>query len=223
MMIVKKLNCGKIKIALMTLSLFSFTAGCISLRTEYPEVNYYRLTQIEDKSQNIGMNSVKGTLQIRNFAASDAVDTDNFLGVWDDNKVQVYYYHRWIVNAADLLTDFIITRYNNLRVFEGGVVKSSSIIMPDYILEGQLIDMVAHNSNKSNSPNYVYISLRVSLIKKQPMSTEKALLVNKVFTVKSPRKNNSVETIAPAFSEAVSQIADQMLLEILDAIQKDRE
>lgn len=214
---------GVVKFTLIAIILFINLSGCVSLRTEYPEINYYRLEQIGDKSQNIGVNSVVGTLQIRNFSVSDAVDTDNFLGVWEDNRVQVYYYHRWIANAADLVTDFIVTRYNDLRVFQGGVVKPSSIIMPDYILEGQLIDMVAHNSNSSKSPNYVYISVRISLIKKIALSTDKTLLINKVFTVKSPRKNSSVETIAPAFSEAVSQIADQMLLEILDAIQKDRD
>ncbi len=197
--------------------------SCISLREEYPEIHYYRLTQIEDEMQNIGSGSIEGTLQIRNFSVSDAVDTDHFLGVWDDSRVQVYYYHRWIALASDLVTDFIITRYNDLRVFTGGVVKPSSILVPDYILEGQLIDMVAHNTKDSKKTNFVYISLRVSLVKKIPMSIDKSILINKVFTLRHPRKDNSVESIAPAFSQAVSQICDQILLEIQQAISQDRQ
>jgi len=198
-------------------------SSCISFREEYPEIHYYRLEQQGGNLQNIGAGTIEGTLQIRNFSVSEGIDNDHFLGIWEDNKVQVYYYHRWIANAADLVTDFIVTRYNDLRVFTGGVVKPASILVPDYILEGQLIDMVAHNSNGSKATNYVYIAVRISLVKKVPLSTDKTILINKVFTVKSPRKNNSVETIAAAFSEAVSQISDQMLLEIQNAISKDRE
>jgi ABC-type uncharacterized transport system auxiliary subunit len=214
-------NSNSISISLMIILIF--TSSCISLREEYPEIHYYRLTQTEENLQNIGAGTIEGTLQIRNFSVSDAIDTDHFLGISDDNTVQVYYYHRWIASASDLVTDFIVTRYNDLRVFTGGVVKPASILVPDYILEGQLIDMVAHNTNDNKSPNYVYIALRISLIKKVSLSTDKKILINKVFTVKSPRKNNSVETIAPAFSMAVSQISDQMLFEIQNAISKDRE
>ena len=97
------------------------------------------------------------------------------------------------------------------------------MIIPDYIMEGQVIDMVAYNGEEDDKKaNYVYISLRISLLKKVPLSTDKTILLNKIFTVKAPRKNNSVGTIAPAFSRAVSQISDKMLIEIQDAIIKDR-
>jgi len=200
-----------------------FFLSCISLREEYPEIHYYRLIQTEAAFQNNEIGSIEGTLQIRNFSASDAIDNDHFLGIWDNNEVQVYYYHRWIANAADLFTDFLITRYNDLKVFTGGVVKPGSILIPDYILEGQIIDMTAYNTKDSKQSNYAYISVRFSLVKKVPLSTDKTILINKVLSVKSPRKNNSVETIAPAFSIAVSQISDQMILEIQDAIRKDRQ
>lgn len=211
-----------IKSALFILYL-SFLGSCINLREEYPEIHYYRLNQIEGTIQNIGTGTIEGTLQIRDFSISDEIDTDNFLAVSGGTKVQKYYYHRWISNCADIVTNFILTRYNNLRVFTGGAVKPGSMILPDYILEGQVIDMVAHNyEGDDNNTNYVYISLRISLLKKVPLNTDKAIILNKIFTVKSPRKDDSAESIAPAFSNAVSQISDQMLLEIQDAINKDR-
>ncbi|MFC2129919.1 hypothetical protein ACFLSQ_00645 [Bacteroidota bacterium] len=200
-----------------------FLTSCISLRVEYPEIHYYRLSHHEGTFQNIGLGTIDGTLQIRNFSVSDEVDTDHFLAIWGDTKVQRYYYHRWIANCADLITNFMLTRYNDLRVFTGGVVKPGSVIIPDYIMDGQVIDMVAYNGEDDDKKaNYVYISLRISLLKKVPLSTDKTILLNKIFTVKTARKNNSVETIAPAFSKAVSQISDKMLIEIQDAIIKDR-
>ncbi|MFH1049958.1 MAG: hypothetical protein V1779_03395 [bacterium] len=207
----------KITGVVLFLCLLSLTA-CFSLREEYPEVHYYRLNQIKSSGQINGSDKVEGTVQIRSFTGSDANNTDRLLGMWDDNRVQVYYYHRWITNASDLITDFIVERYNELGIFTGGVVKPGSILAADYILEGQLLDMVAYNTNDSKQSNYVYISLRVSLIKNEALSTDKKILINKVFSVKQARKNNSAETIAGAFSVALSQISDELLMEIKNAI-----
>lgn len=201
----------------------TFFTSCINLREEYPEIHYYRLNQTDGKIQNIGTGTIEGTLQIRDFSVSDEIDTDNFLAVSGGTSIQKYFYHRWISNCSELVTNFILTRYNNLGVFTKGAVKPGSMILPDYILEGQVIDMMAHNNEgEEKNINYVYISLRISLLKKVPLNTDKAIILNKIFTVKSPRINNSVESIATAFSNAVSQISDQMLLEIQEAIVKDR-
>ena len=54
------------------------------------------------------------------------------------------------------------------------------------------------------------------------MDLDRPILLNKVFTVKSPRPNSSVYNIADAYSEALSQISDQMLLEIQEVIINDQ-
>jgi ABC-type uncharacterized transport system auxiliary subunit len=211
----------KIKIIIL-LSISFLLTQCFNLREEYPEIHYYKLSQEKGMFQDMGIGKIDGTLQIRDFSVSDEIDTDHFLAIWDETKVQRYYYHRWIANCGDLVTNFLMTRYNALRVFSGGAVSPGSMIVPDYILEGQLIDMIAHNSKDDKKSNYVYISMRISLLKKQYLSTDKTILLNKVFTVKSPRESSSVKTIAPAFSSAMSQIADQMLIEIQKTIFEDR-
>ncbi|MBI5326228.1 MAG: hypothetical protein HZB41_13320, partial [Ignavibacteriae bacterium] len=80
--------------------------GCISLKSEYPEISYYRLHQETVKSTDII--NIPGTLQIRNFSCSDQLNTEHIMAIWDEAKVQNYYYHRWVSAPADLVTDFII-------------------------------------------------------------------------------------------------------------------
>jgi len=208
---------------LLLIAVIPLLSGCFSLRVDYPEINYYRLEQQPSKLEDVGISTIKGSLLIRNFTASDEINTDHFLAVWDNGRVQKYYYHRWIANIAELVTDFIVTRFNNLRVFSDGAIKSGSMIKPDYILEGSLLEMYAHNSKDDEKQNnYVYISMRVSLLKKVPLSVDKKILLNKVFTIKQKRKNKSVDNIANAFSKAMTKITDKTLLDIQKVIIKDK-
>lgn len=207
-------------------SLFLFLiliSGCINLKSVYPEIQYYRLSQEAGILQNLNTGTIKGNLQIRNFTIGAELETEHLLALVDENKLQVYQYHRWISDINDLITDFFVTRWNSYNFFSGAVLKSSTMIIPDYILEGHVLDMFAHN-NKDNvkDGNFVYISLRVTLLKRIPLSTDRNIVINKVYTNKTLRESSSVNTLAPTYSKCISEIADKMLYEIQEAIAKDR-
>jgi ABC-type uncharacterized transport system auxiliary subunit len=195
--------------------------GCISIKSDYPEINLYRLTQ-ETKTNN-SPGSVKGTLQVRSFSSSEQLYTDNIIAIWDGERIQHYFYHRWVSAPADLVTDFLIGRMSDANIFGGGVVKPSSLIIPDYILEGNLLDMIAYNTkDKEPDSNYVSVSLEINLIKREPLTTTKNILLNKVYNRTIPRQNNEVKSIPPAFSNAMSQIADRIITDIYDAVNKQQ-
>ncbi|MCK5742971.1 MAG: hypothetical protein KAH48_12185 [Chlorobi bacterium] len=196
--------------------------SCISLKSEYPETTFYRFKQAPVNEQITG--SVPGTLQIRDFAIGDDLDTDHLLAVWDEeNRIQRYYYHRWIANCADLTSDFIADRFNTIGAFAQGTVRSSSMILPDYILEGQIIDMIAHNHDDDDEGlNYIYISIHISLIKREPLKADKAILLNKNYSKKVNRNNYKVKNIAEAFSLGMSELTDDMLMDIQEAITIER-
>lgn len=200
----------------LCLFLLPLLNGCISFKSEYPETSYYRLSQEPIKINNSG--GIAGTLQIRNFSSSDQLNTEHIMAILDEERVQNYYYHRWVSAPAELVTDFIIERINNAKLFNG-VVKSNSLIIPDYILEGHIIDMIAHNT-KERKPdtNYVIISYQISLIRKEPLKTERNVLLNKLYTISIPRKNNEVTSVAPAFSHGMSELSDKMINDIIEVV-----
>lgn len=214
-----KLNGAVMKKIYLCLFLMPVLYGCISLKSEYPEISYYRLSQEPIKINNSG--NIAGTLQIRNFSSSDQLNTENIMAFWDEVKVQNYYYHRWVSAPADLVTDFIIERMNNAKLFNGGVIKPNSLVIPDYILEGHLLDMIAHNTrDREPDTNFINISYQISLIKKEPLKTERNVLLNKLYTISVPRKNNEVSSVAPAFSHGMSELTDKMLNDIIEAVKK---
>ncbi|TAL67361.1 MAG: hypothetical protein EPN82_15440 [Bacteroidetes bacterium] len=210
-------NTAAIRIIIICVFLLPIFYGCISLKSEYPDISFYRLTQGPSKFR-VGISN-EGTLQIRNFSSSDQLGTEHIMAIWDEQKIQNYYYHRWISAPAELVTDFIIERINNSKLFKGGVIKPNSLLIPDYILEGHLLDMIAHNTHDNElDTNYVVISYQISLIKKEPLRAEKNVLLNKLYSISIPRENNQVATIAPAFSRGMSDLSDIMLNDINEAI-----
>lgn len=194
-------------------------SGCISVdfKSDYPEIEYYRLKQVDEISSNTG--SIDGTLQIRDFSIGDELETNYILALTDETEIKRYYYHRWITDCSDLVTGFFINRFNTIDAFKGGVINSASIVPPDFVMEGQIVEMMAHNSvdNKAGA-NFVSLTLRITLIKRIPLSDEKNIVHTKIYKTTVPRKNNSVKTIPLSFSKAYSEISSLILNDIQSAI-----
>lgn len=201
---------------LLTLSFLTIFNSCISIRTEYPPTEYYRLEQNPLTLRNVG--KIDATLLVREVIPSAELESTNLMAIWDNERIQRYNYHQWNSEIAPMVTDFIIKRLNLYAGFSGGVIKSTSSILPDYILETQLIDMMAYNTEKAADGNYVFISVQANLIKRIPLDTNKNIIFSQVYTQKISRPNNSVKTIAPTFSSAFSLLTDKLLIDIQSAI-----
>lgn len=205
----------KVYLILLPLALLM---SCISFKSEYPVINYYNLNQENSKiDTKLGIDHT--ILQIRDVSAADNFDTDQLSAVWNNQVTQKYFYHRWTSDVPVLVTDFLFKRVTDLKIFKGGVIKSSSMINPDLILETKITDMTAY-SFEHKKENYVSVSLQVNLIKRSDSSPGK-ILMSDVFSVKKTRKDNTAESIAPAFSAAVSEVCDKMLEAIELTINKE--
>jgi ABC-type uncharacterized transport system auxiliary subunit len=199
------------------LSLIIGLSGCINIKSEYPQIDYYRLNQEPTTFKNTA--TIEGILQIRNFVVNEQFESNYLLVMKDDNSIQKYYYHRWITDISSMITDFVITRFNNMKSFSGGVIRASGMLTPDYILEGQVLDFSARNTeNNDKQPPYVTASIQVSLVRRIPFQTEIHLILNKVYSVKINRENNNVRSIPPAYSKSISQISDMLINDVQEVI-----
>jgi len=205
-------------LALSAMLLFVLTS-CINIKSDYPSIEYYRLKQMDNPNINTG--TMNGLFQIRDFTIGVELETNYLLALWDDNTIQRYNYHRWIGNCSEMITDFFITRYNNNNAFSEGVIPSSSVLIPKYVMEGQVLDMMAHNSSTDNNANWVNLSIRVNIIRLEPLKMEKPVIHSKVYNTRIQRANNSVATIPPAYSRAFSELADLIMKDIQQAIVND--
>ena len=204
-------------ILLITLPLF--IVSCISIKSEYPKIDYYRLTQDATSLKDLKKQDV--TLQIRSFNVSQDIDTDHLLAQIGSNQIKVYYYHRWVTDVPSMVTDFFISRFSQYEIFKGSVVGTNTIAIPDYIVEGQVLDMIAYNSlNNEPGTNSVVVTLKVNIIKYNALSIDKDIISSEIYTNRTYRSDNTASSIAPAFSKCFSLIGDMVLSDIIKAIDK---
>ncbi len=208
------------KLLLFCLSL-TVLSGCVSIISKYPPIEYYKLHQEPISAKNVGKVSV--ALMIRDFTVPSEFENENLWVKWDDNRIQKYFYHRWTSDLSELITEFFQERYNKTEAFMSGVVKTSSWVVPDYILEANILEMTA-NSSEKNAPgtNNAYISMQVSLSRRNVLKVDKAVIFSENYNQKIQRNDNSAKSIVPAFSVALSQLADKILLDIQSAIALDQ-
>ncbi len=196
-------------------------AGCVNLKDDYPEIAYYGLRQAPSNLARI--DTVPGTLQIRDFSIASEYDTEHIIAMLDNGKLHRYYYHRWLTGFADMATDFFVKRFSARNAFAGGVVKSASVTPPDYILEGQVLEMHTRNSElKDPGKSYVNLSIKINLIRRASDKVETTVLLSKVYEQKENRLSGDVSTVAEAYSKAVSIIADQVLVDVQKSILKEK-
>jgi ABC-type uncharacterized transport system auxiliary subunit len=203
------------------LLLIIFVTGCINLKDDYPVIEFYRLNQEKQKFQNIGQ--ITGVLQIRDFTISEEADSDQLIVLNGTTRLEKYYYHRWIAGPDDLVTDFMVERFNRMKTFSGGALRTSSVLLPDFILEGEVLDMSAHNSESDEvDANYVYMAIHINLIKRDPLKIDKTILLNKIYEGRVSRKNNEIINVAPAFSYLISDLTDQLIFDVQSMISKSK-
>lgn len=206
---------------ILALALTVIASGCVSITSKYPPIEYYKLHQEPVSAKNLGKIDI--TLMVRNFSVSSDLESENLQAIWDDNHIQKYYYHRWATDFPSMITDYFVERFSNVGAFTTGVVKSSSWILPDYYLEANILELTAKNSEKTaEGSNYVYVSLQITLARRTPLKTGKDVVFNENYYQKIERADNTVKSIVPAYSKALSQIADKVILDIEKAVAFDR-
>jgi ABC-type uncharacterized transport system auxiliary subunit len=193
--------------------------ACISIKTEYQAIGYYRLTQKPIALQHI--ESISGTLLVRPVNIDGEYDSDKLLLLNGDNQLQPYNYHRWATEVSEIATNFILNRYASYRAFSGGVVAANSMSNSDYILETRITEMAAHNSESvSRDSNFVNLKITALLVRLNFQKGEKSLLMQKTYSIASSRGDNLVTSIPPAYSTAFSTVCDEMLLDVTQAINR---
>lgn len=200
------------KILTLSIILAFYLASCVNIRTPSPNINYYTLKPGEISKEEFGQ--VPGALKIRKFTISNEYDTEHIIAARSENRVKKYFYHRWLNNFSEMSLDYIIKTFSKNEIFEKGVLESTTYVLPDYILEGYVIELYAKNDENDAGENFVKLSMKFNFIKRFDEVKDPAILFNKVFTVKVERQDNKAGSIPRAFNIAMNRLTKDLIKEI---------
>lgn len=189
--------------------------SCISLKSDYQPTSYYRLEQKATSIQTV--DTLPGTLYIRTFTTNEEYNNDHIVYFNEDSRqVDYYVYHRWLAEMPDMVTDFVANRYIEKNVFRKGIAQSGSALLPNYILEGKVLEMIADNGG--NNAGSVVLKLQITLINVEPMAIERPVILQRVYETRVKRTSSNTSSIPAAYSEALADITDRMLVDIANAV-----
>lgn len=192
-------------------------SGCFNFKKEYPEIKYFGLTQDKLLIESIRTQSV--SLLMRNVDVPETYAVRSMIANIDNKTMQRYFYFRWINDFSYLVTDFLESRIISYELFGKGVVRNSSIALPDYFLESRIIDMDIRNSTLLPDSNFVEISVNFNFFKRTSTQDGNKLIFSKTYSHFVRRPNNFAESIPPAISKSLSVIGDYVVAEMARQIE----
>ncbi|MDR0926816.1 MAG: ABC-type transport auxiliary lipoprotein family protein [Ignavibacteria bacterium] len=186
--------------------------GCISIKSKYPESTYYKLTQVKPANPDVAMLSTDNSIFIRDFEINSDIQTSKIVVSEDVNTIKRYNYHQWTAPLNDVITEFTMTRISNYGTFKKGVATSIYTSNPDYVLECNIL--TCNINNHPNNVNNVEVSISAILQKSDHSTIQYVPVFSKTYTKIINRNDNSIESAVVALSNAISQIDDEILIDI---------
>lgn len=194
----------KILFPLLALSLL--LAGCGGLQQPAPNIEYYNL---EYESPVIAIDGPRLPVLIRleGFSASPLLQSNRI--VYRDRQFSsnLYFYHRWRVKPAELVTHFLTRDLQQSGLFQA-VSPPLGTLPHTHRLEGTVDKFMEWDD--AHSGWQAVIALQVALVDDE---TSKVLF-QKEFTAQKPCSAKQPRQVAAAMSQAMADISSRIAIDI---------
>ena len=186
-----------------------FSAGCLNLKQPALKVDYY---QIEPKPvKRSRPEPLDIVLGVRYFDAAAAFDSDRIVFKEGQNEWQMYFYHRWITNATEMVRDALL---KDLQLSDNylAVVPVPGAIPWDYEIGGY-VQGIYENDLGSGGWESV-INLYITFIKSPPETAQRKVLFQENYHAAVPCKGRDPKAVVAAMSTAMQQIIAKLQQDI---------
>jgi ABC-type uncharacterized transport system auxiliary subunit len=194
----------------MLICLVMIVNACsFSIKSEYPEIKYYDMTDNNLSSKKIE-NSIPYSIYIRPFSSLSQFDTDQMIEKRDGNKIHRFYYHRWIEDFSDLFRNITIAELKRSEIAGKGVVDNALMFgNPELIIDAQILDAMAYNIDETD--NYSVVLEIEFTVSKYAENNQTNILLKKIYKESVKRNGSEAATINSAFAVASNNIISQLL------------
>ncbi len=201
--------------------------SCISLKSDYPKITYYRLPQktvqkgtpagsATSSALSADAMRLSETLLVKTFTIDTEFDTEQILALNGTSEIQPYNYFRWIAEPRELVTAYVVNHLQASGNFVGGVMTETTSVAPTLQMECRIAEFVARNMG--NGAPSAAITLHV--VVQRASGANSPVILQKTYSQTSPRTNGEAASIPEAMSEALSKIADAVIVDIIAAAAK---
>ena len=205
----------KMKPFISSIFVITLLTGCGSIiKQPAPIMSYY---QINYAPTAIKSQKTDKTILVKSFNVSAAYQRDTIVYRDDNYNIGFYPYKQWIAAPGDLITEAISRDLRDSGLF-AGVISSSSLQRPDYILLGSLNEI---GELKNSDGIHGNISIILTLVKQASTNSIEEIVLQKTYNESVKCASDNVEDVVKAISEATKTVSKDAINDIADAIKAD--
>lgn len=195
------------KILLLILALFLFlpSLSCMNLKQPNPEIKYYTLEY--NPPIYSGKDQLPCIIKLESFSVSPIYDTTGIVYRKEAFERDVYTYHKWSVNPADMLTYLVGRDLKSSGLFKGVVIPGERNKEVTFNL-GAIVDEFYELDEDSKWSGV--LSLSISLTPEGKAKSAGIDMFQKTYSVTERCEKKNPAALAAALSRAMENVSRQV-------------
>ena len=162
-----------------------------------------------------GFATLPETITVERFGAAQLYNSTAMVYQDAPGQRNQYLYHRWRVNPADLVSDYLLRDLRSANLFRG-VFHHRSDGSGRYLLAGDIEEFLEHIDKEDHR---AIVSLNVTLLDSARAGLPDRILFQKDYRIAEAIDEKSPAGVAKGMSRAVAQISGLLLNDIFNAVQ----
>lgn len=211
---------------LLALAVLCLVAGCVRIPRERLEIRRYSLdapTIPEPPDTEFpGAAASASVLPVRvllgTFTADARQRGERMLFRADEDRLEYYYYHRWIASPERMIEDILASELLAWGTCGHGLNRGEAGLIPTHEVLGRLTALYADNRKNEYA---AVLGVDLTVMRVDSLTLEKAIVFQKTYTVTESRKNNRVDTFVRAANRAVERWLMEMRPDLEAALRGD--
>ncbi len=200
---------------IISLIIFLFSNGCISVKQPNMKFEYYTLEYDALSPDKPNVSELKSTvLKIKHFGTAPLYNTDRIIYRDQQFKRTPYFYHKWKVRPAEFVTYFLSRDLKESGLFEA-VLPPTSVSMHTHTVEGTVDEFLEWDSNDSWE---AVLSISVTLQAASEPDADKKVIFQRSFSTRKKCKARNPLALAQAMSLAMAEVSKEIGIAIHEAL-----
>lgn len=166
-----------------------------------------------------GFTMLPETITVERFGAAQLYNSTAMVYQEGPNQRDQYLYHRWRVNPADLVSDYLLRDLRSANLFQG-VFHYRSNGSSRYLLAGDVEEFLEYIDKEDHR---AIVSLNVNLLDTARPGLPDRILFQKNYRIAEPIDEKSPAGLAKGMSRAVAKVSRLLLSDIFNVVQAARE
>ena len=202
-----------VPVLLLVICLTLSLGACLNLKQPRNKIEYYTLEYDPPAPQN--RQPLSDAIRVDPFAVSPIYNTNRIIYRDGSFKREAYVYYKWRAKPGDVVTYFLRRDMRQSGLFKA-VVSRDSRLLSAYILEGTVDEFLEWD--KKNGWEAL-LSVSITFMHENEPDISKKILFQKTYHTTQPCRQKNPKALAEAMSLAMSEISEQIILDIYTIIQ----